>query len=240
MPVAEPALHPVATLSDQIAYRLQRDILERRIGLGDHLAQDDLCARFGVSRTPIREALARLAASSLVELRPNRGAIVRRPGRREIRELYELRAELEGFAAERAAARIDRPALRRLHLLQGDLAEIVSQRPWPDAEGEDRSAFAGAVGTANDAVHDVIIDCADNDALSQEIQRLRGHFPKDYVTEAADGADELLALNVTEHQEIVSALADGDGQRARRTMADHIAHAATLLLDHLERESFWQ
>lgn len=240
MPVAEPALHPAATLSDQIAYRLQRDILERRIGLGDHLAQDELCARFGVSRTPIREALARLAASSLVELRPNRGAIVRRPGRREIRELYELRAELEGFAAERAAARIDRPALRRLHLLQGDLAEIVSQRPWPDAEGEDRSAFAGAVGTANDAVHDLIIDCADNDALSQEIQRLRGHFPKDYVTEAADGADELRALNVTEHQEIVAALADGDGQRARGTMADHIAHAATLLLDHLERERFWQ
>ena len=93
-----------ASLADEIAYRLQRDILERRIGLGEHLAQDELCARFGVSRTPVREALSRLAASSLVELRPNRGAVVRRPGEREIRELYELRAELEGFAAERAAS----------------------------------------------------------------------------------------------------------------------------------------
>ncbi len=186
MLAASPALLPTATLSDQIAYRLQRDILERRIGLGEHLAQDELCARFGVSRTPIREALARLAASSLVELRPNRGAIVRRPGRREIRELYELRAELEGFAAERAAARVDRSTLRRLDRLQGELTELLRDRPSPDAEADDdRAAFAAALGAANDAVHDLILAGADNDALVQDVQRLRERFPKDYVTEAA-------------------------------------------------------
>ncbi|HTU29387.1 MAG TPA: GntR family transcriptional regulator [Solirubrobacteraceae bacterium] len=240
MSVAGPALPPTATLSDQIAYRLQRDILERRIGLGDHLAQDELCARFGVSRTPIREALARLAASSLVELRPNRGAIVRRPGRREIRELYELRAELEGFAAERAAARIDRPTLRRLERLQGDLAELLRDQPWPNAADEDRSAFAAALGAANDAVHDLVLACAENDALLQDAQRLRERFPKDYVTEAAGGADELLALNVTEHEEVLAALAAGDGQRARRAMTDHVAHAGTLLIEHLAQERFWE
>jgi len=240
MSVTDPALRPTATLADQIAYRLQRDILERRIGLGDHLAQDELCARFGVSRTPIREALARLAASSLVELRPNRGAIVRRPGRREIRELYELRAELEGFAAERAAARVDRPALRRLDRLQRELAEIVEERPWPEADADDRSVFAAAAGAANDAVHDLILVCADNDALTEDVARLRGRFPKDYVTEAAGGADELRALNIIEHETVLAALADGDGARARRAMTDHIAHAATLLLDHLAQERFWE
>jgi DNA-binding GntR family transcriptional regulator len=240
MPVAEPALHPAATLSDQIAYRLQRDILERRIALGDHLTQDELCARFGVSRTPIREALARLAASSLVELRPNRGAVVRRPDRREIRELYELRAELEGFAAERAAARVDRAALRQLDRLQAELADIVSERPWPDAEADDRSAFAAAVGAANDALHDLVLIHADNDALAHDVHRLRGRFPKDYVTEAAGGADELLALNLTEHEQILAALADHDGPAARRAMTDHVAHAATLLLDHLAGERFWE
>jgi DNA-binding GntR family transcriptional regulator len=240
MLATDPALTPGATLSDQIAYRLQRDILERRIGLGDHLAQDELCARFGVSRTPIREALARLAASSLVELRPNRGAIVRRPGRREIRELYELRAELEGFAAERAAARADRPTLRRLDRLQADLTELLQERPSPDAQADDRSLFAAALGAANDAIHDLVLTVADNDALVQEVQRLRGRFPKDYVTEAAGEADELLALNVTEHEEILAALADGDGARARRAMTDHVAHAATLLTEHLARERFWE
>jgi DNA-binding GntR family transcriptional regulator len=240
MPVADPALLPMATLSDQIAYRLQRDILERRIGLGEHLAQDELCARFGVSRTPVREALARLAASSLIELRPNRGAIVRRPGRREIRELYELRAELEGFAAERAAGRIDRPSLRRLDRLQGDITQLLRDRPRPGAADEDSSAFAAALGAANDAVHDLILTCAENDALVQDVQRLRERFPKDYVTEAAGGADELLALNVTEHEEALAALTDGDGQRARRAMTDHVAHAATLLIEHLAQERFWE
>jgi DNA-binding GntR family transcriptional regulator len=240
MLAADPALRPAATLSDQIAYRLQRDILERRIGLGDHLAQDELCVRFGVSRTPIREALARLAASSLVDLRPNRGAIVRRPGRREIRELYELRAELEGFAAERAAARLDRATGRRLERLQGELSELLQERPSPGAEADDRSAFAAALGAANDAIHDLVLTVADNDALVQDVQRLRGRFPKDYVTEAAGEADELLALNVTEHEEILAALAEGDGRHARRAMTDHVAHAATLLTEHLERERFWE
>ena len=102
------------SLADEIAHRLQRDILDGRIALGERLAQDELCARFEVSRTPIREALTKLQSSGLVSLRPNRGAIVRTPPRREVQEVYELRAALEGFAAERAAARIEALAVRRL------------------------------------------------------------------------------------------------------------------------------
>ena len=235
-------LPPAAGLAGEIAYRLQRDILERRIELGEHLAQDELCARFGVSRTPVREALARLAAASLVELRPNRGAVVRRPGEREIRELYELRAELEGFAAQRAAARIDRPRLRRLDRLQEDLALIVAEGPSPDDRedaAEAHSAFAEAIGAANDHFHDLLLESADNGALEQDVRRLRERVPKDYVTEAAGTADELLTLNVTEHAAIAAALARGDGPGARRAMSDHVTHAGMLLLEHLRRERFW-
>jgi DNA-binding GntR family transcriptional regulator len=229
------ALAP-ASLADEIAYRLQRDILERRIGLGDRLAQDELCARFGVSRTPIREALMKLEASRLVELRPNRGAIVRIPGRREVQELYELRAELEGFAAERSASRLDRVQLRRLDRLQGELAATVADGP---ASAGDDAAFAAAIGAANDAFHDLLLDVADNRALTEDVRRLRGRFPKDYVTEAAGSANELRALNVSEHDAIRAALAAGDGPNARRAMTDHVAHAGLLLLEHLDRRRFW-
>ena len=232
-------LPPSAGLAGEIAYRLQRDILERRIELGEHLAQDELCARFGVSRTPVREALARLAAAHLVELRPNRGAVVRRPGEREIRELYELRAELEGFAAQRAAARIDGPRLRRLDRLQEDLALIVAEGPAHDGGAEAHSAFAEAIGAANDGFHDLLLETADNGALQQDVRRLRERVPKDYVTEAAGTADELLTLNVTEHDAIAAALAVGDGPGARHAMSDHVAHAGMLLLEHLRRERFW-
>jgi DNA-binding GntR family transcriptional regulator len=232
-----PALHP-ASLADAVADRLQRDILEGRVALGDHLAQDELCARFGVSRTPIREALMKLEASGLVALRPNRGAVVRIPGRREVQEIYELRAELEGFAAERAAGRIDRVRLRGLDRLQEDLAATVREGAASGAR-EDRTAFSTELGVANDAFHDLILGVADNAALEQDVRRLRGRFPKDYVTEAANSVNELLALNIGEHDAVRAALAAADAPAARRAMTDHIAHAGQLLIDHLDRERFW-
>jgi DNA-binding GntR family transcriptional regulator len=235
--VDAPSLSP-ASLADGIAYRLQRDILEGRIALGDHLAQDELCARFGVSRTPIREALMKLEASRLVQLRPNRGAVVRTPDRREVQEVYELRAELEGFAAERAASRIDRVWLRRLDRLQEDLSETVHDGST-QAAGGDGTAFSTEIGAANDAFHDLVFEVADNDTLEHDVRRLRGRFPKDYVTEAAGSADDLRALNVTEHEAIRAALAAGDGSAARRAMTDHVAHAGHLLIEHLDRQRFW-
>jgi DNA-binding GntR family transcriptional regulator len=207
----DPPRLAATSLPDEIAYRLQREILEGTIPLGTHLTQDGLCARFGVSRTPIREALLKLEASSLVALRPNRGAVVRTPGRREVQEVYELRAELEGFAAERAATRLDRFDLGRLQRAQEELAAIVTEPAA--AGGEDRTRFAAALGAANDTVHD--------------------------LTEAADGVDALTALNVDQHEELIAALAAADAPAARSAMSDHVAHAGHLLIDHLDRRRFW-
>jgi DNA-binding GntR family transcriptional regulator len=175
----------------------------------------------------------KLHASRLVVLRPNRGAVVRIPDRREVQEVYELRAELEGFAAQRAASRIDRIRLRGLDRLQEDLTDTVR-----DGTGADES-FSSAVGAANDAFHDLILEVADNRALQEDGRRLRALFPKDYVTDAAGSANELRVLNVIEHEAIRAALVAGDGPQARRAMTDHIAHAGQLLTEHLDRQRFW-
>jgi DNA-binding GntR family transcriptional regulator len=225
-------------LADAIARHLQRDILDGRIALGERLAQDELCARFEVSRTPVREALTKLESSGLVSLRPNRGAIVRVPPRREVQEVYELRAELEGFAAERAAVRIDALGLRRLDRAQDDLGAAVSDLDptRPDADTE----LTTAIGVANDAFHDVIVSAADNRTLQRDVHRLRGSFPKDHVTEALRSVDELLALNVLEHEQIRATLVAGDGAGARRAMTDHVAHAGHLLVEYLDNRRFWE
>ena len=237
MPVSE--IRPVggATLADEIAHRLQRDILDGRIALGERLAQDELCARFEVSRTPIREALTKLQSSGLVALRPNRGAIVRTPARREVQEVYELRAELEGFAAERAAARIDALGIRRLARAQEDLVAAVAG--LDPAVADAGTELLTTIGAANDAFHDVILTAADNRTLQRDVLRLRGAFPKDHVTEALRSVDELLALNVDQHELVAAALAAGDGAGARRTMTDHVAHAGRLLLEYLDDRRFW-
>ena len=97
-----PSLIETSSLADEIAFRLESAIVAQQLPPGTRLRQEELCERFGVSRTPIREALRKLQAQRLVVLTPNKGATVRIPTRKEIEEVYELRGELEGFAAELA------------------------------------------------------------------------------------------------------------------------------------------
>jgi DNA-binding GntR family transcriptional regulator len=105
-------------LVDELAATIQARVLSGAIATGTRLRQESLAAEFGVSRTPVREALRKLQASGLVEVQPNRGALVRRPTAREVREAYEVRAELEGLAASLAASRIRDDELRTLRTAQ--------------------------------------------------------------------------------------------------------------------------
>jgi DNA-binding GntR family transcriptional regulator len=228
-----------ASLADEIAFRIQCDILDGRIALGDRLAQDELCARFGVSRTPVREALMKLHAVNLVSLRPNRGAVVRVPERREVQEAYELRAELEGFAAELAATRADRLMVRRMRVAQQELMALVDGIDPRTLPNPDEPEFIAAIAAENDLFHDLILAAADNRSLRETVVRLRGFFPKDYVTHALDSVDQLLTLNVEQHEEIAGAITSGAKRKARHAMEAHVAHAGRLLIEYLDRQSFW-
>src|SRR5919198_2007479 len=101
-------------LAERLAGELQAQVASGKLPLGSWLRQDHLAAELGVSRTPIREALRLLSARGVVELIPNRGARVRLPRLREIREAYVLRAELEGLAAQLAADLATHDQLDRL------------------------------------------------------------------------------------------------------------------------------
>ena len=90
-----------------IVERLRDDILAHRLSPGERLIECDLTSRFSVSRGPVREALRRLAAEGLIEHAPHRGAVVRRLSPREIRELFQIRVEMESLAARLAAEAAD-------------------------------------------------------------------------------------------------------------------------------------
>jgi DNA-binding GntR family transcriptional regulator len=94
------------SLVNRLAATIQSRVLSGEIPTGMRLRQETLASEFGVSRTPVREALRKLESSGLVLVEPNRGAVVRGPNARDVREAYAVRAELEGFAAENAVARI--------------------------------------------------------------------------------------------------------------------------------------
>lgn len=228
-------------LADEIAYRLQAGILEGAYPPGTHLFQDELCERFGVSRTPVREALRKLQAQHLVMLVPNKGATVRVPTRQELIDVYAVRAELEGFACALASSHVTSEVLAALEREQARINQALRELEVGDLRGEEgEAAFNAQLTRANLAFHGVIAAAAANERLRAIIEDLARFFPKDYVWRAIRSADEAHALHVEEHDRIREALAARDARRARREMRTHILHASRLLVAYLDQHSFWK
>lgn len=224
-------LQSPSSYADQIARILEGEILGGRYARGEHLQQDEVCRRFGVSRTPAREALRKLQALNLVELIPNRGARVRVPTLRELEEVYQVRAELEGFAAE-LAAQADDPAIAgRLREAQKALADVLPAAV-ASLDGADRDADE-RLRHFNDTFHGVVHDAGGNRRLGEMIQELHRYFPKDTVRLAIRTPDALQVVYLDDHDAILDCIASGQGPRARVAMRDHILRSQSMLIDYL-------
>jgi DNA-binding GntR family transcriptional regulator len=224
-------------LVDRLATAIQARVLSGAVARGVRLPQEALAAEFGVSRTPVREALRKLHATGLVELVPNRGAIVRGPSAREIREAYVVRAELEGLAAELAAVRISDHDLLRLReaeaLFRRSVTSLVARRRR--RRREPRWADESTWVRANDLFHQAILDAAANARLSATIADLHRTFPRDLTWSALDGNSRLLEENVEQHAVILQAIERRDAAEARRRMVEHVRHAGELVTLHFEQ-----
>jgi DNA-binding GntR family transcriptional regulator len=228
-----------SSLADEIAYRLQTAILDGSYPPGTHLLQDELCARFGVSRTPVREALRKLQAQHLVVVVPNKGAKVRIPSRGELIDVYAVRAELEGFACELAPPLAGPETIAELDAAQAVIDAAVAELERHAVAPEAEAAFNARITRANEEFHGSIHRAAGNDRLERIIHELQGFFPKDYVWRAIRSSEETRELNCEEHRRIRDALEAADGKRAREEMRAHILHSRTLLLAYLDEHDFW-
>ena len=166
----------------------------------------------------------------------NRGATVRVPSRAELAEVYELRAELEGFACELACARASEADLDALEAAQARLAEVIGLI----AELGDAELDAAVTGW-NTAFHAGVYQAAGNSRLAQTIEHLQGFFPRDSVWRAvANDQAAMLAMNITEHDAVTAALRARDAARARRAMRSHVTKAGATLLGYLDQQRFWE
>jgi DNA-binding GntR family transcriptional regulator len=225
-------------LVDQLAATLRARVLSGEIPIGSRLRQEVLAAEFGVSRTPIREALRKLQAMGIVELRPHRGAVVQGPTAREIRDAYEVRAELEGLAAELAATRIRDAELSNLHeaerMFRHAVELLVSKRNGSRSREEPAD---GEWTQANDLFHRVIHEAAGNKRLISIVHDLHRTFPRGLTWAPLSGSSALLRGNVEEHRSILEAIERRDPTDARRRMVTHIRHAGELIALHFEQQS---
>jgi DNA-binding GntR family transcriptional regulator len=220
-------------LVDHLAATLQARVLSGEIPSGTRLRQEAIAREFGVSRTPVREALRQLQAIGIAQLEHNRGAVVRGPTARELREAYEVRAELEGLAAQLAATRIVDDQLDRLReaqrLFRRSIETLISQRrrsrhvpPWDD----DSDWVRG-----NDLFHQAIQEAAGNELLLRTISELHRMFPRALTWSALSESSALLEENVRQHNAILEAIDQRDPPAARQRMVEHI-HAAGELIAH--------
>lgn len=213
------------SLVDEIAANIRARIMNGEFAIGTPLRQAALAEEFGVSRTPIREALRQLQNGGLIEVLPNRGAVIRVPTPWEVREAYEVRAELEGMAARRAAERITRTQLRTLSESNGVLRRALDEAGSPDTQA------------ANDSFHTIICAAAGNEWLTAMVARINESFPRNVSSLALAGNERHRQENVAEHDEIIAAFEAGDAALAREAMHAHIMSAGEYLAAWYERRS---
>lgn len=231
------ALIETTSLADEIAFRLEAAIVAQELPPGTRLRQEELCERFGVSRTPIREALRKLQAQRLVVLTPNKGAAVRIPTSKEIEEVYELRGELEGFAAELAC----KHASPRTDVELTFAVEAVKRRKTvPRGRDISDSTFNIDVSGAIRSFHHVIHDAAGNERLASVIQELEKSFPGDFCSHEMAQPLESKQLHIDDHVHIRDAIHARDAARARSLMKEHVERAKGILLTYLDERGFWR
>jgi DNA-binding GntR family transcriptional regulator len=223
-----------ATTVDEVGAQISTAIMVGELPVGTWLRQETLAKRFGVSRQPIREALRQLQASGMVELFPNRGAVVRGPSPREIVEAYLVRSELEGLAAELATPRLNAEVLARLREAE-EAFRHAAEEALDQAIGDVVSGDYGW-GQANDAFHEAVLVAADVPVLAETIRALHKTIPRN-LTWSAIRSRDLLITNVHQHEAIRSALEAGDARRARRAMTEHIRYSGELIAEWFERQA---
>jgi DNA-binding GntR family transcriptional regulator len=193
------------------------DVFEGRLRAGAHLITQELAQRFGVSHTPVREALIALAGIGIIDLLPNRGAVVRRVTATDVREVCQVRRALECEATRSACGRID---LARLNDVADELRRMVV------VEGLSPSRFIAWARAVDSQLHDLIAESCGNAFLSKELGRLKLLFRA--FRDVAWAHDEArndyhrLAEEAHEHLAIVEGLLAGDSRAAVRAMARHI------------------
>lgn len=225
------------TKADDIALLLEEAIVSGELAPGTVLRQEQLSERFAVSRTPIREALRRLAALGLVSFTPNRGVRVRTLSREGLREAFLVRAELESLATELATPKMGEPELAALEAAEERFTELTERLlRRVHAHTEDRTVVADWV-RSNHAFHDVIYAAAEAPLVEQLAKDERRTFLSQGIWAAGSGLDDLYELNVRQHRAIRHAIAARNPQGARALAREHVLHSGRLLeaiLDQVE------
>ncbi len=204
------------SLEESVYYKLEEEILSGALKKGDTLAEISLSRRLGVSRTPVRGAMHRLAEEGLIEITPNKGAVVIGVNDEDLVNIYKIRMRLEGLASREAAERISGEDKAQLSELV-ELSEFYLARNDLERLKELDSEF-----------HNLIYRASGNRLLEKTLSELHRNI-KTYRRLSLT-VPERVILSVKEHREILSAILSGNKEEADRLTFLHIEAALSNLL----------
>ena len=190
-----------------------REAIEEMIAVGKlppghHLDETELAAEFGVSRTPIREALIQLASMGIVVIRPRRGAAVAEIGPQRLVEMFEVMAEFEAMCGRLAARRMSKEEHKTL---------LASHQACKDARNaQDPDAYF----YKNEAFHEQIYAGSHNAFLAEQARALHRRL-RPYRRLQLRVRDRV-ANSYSEHEDVVNAIIAGDGERTVELLRSHI------------------
>lgn len=203
------------TLREKILETIRDAILKGTLKPGERVSEPDLAERFGISRTPIREAFRQLESEGYLQVIPRKGAVVASLSERDIEEFYAIKIILEGFAARMAAENLTDKDIERL--------EIINERLQKIAEDGDVKTFF----RVHNEFHEVFIKAAGNEKLYEMINQLVMKFKR--LRLASLSQPGRMAISVEEHRNMIMAFKKHDGDQADRL----VRHTATIGADVL-------
>lgn len=209
------------TLRQQVTDILRQAIVDARFPPGKHLIERELCELLGVSRTSVREALRHLESEDLIETVPHKGPVVRQLGYEEARDIYEVRAALEGLAGELFAKNASQSMIDRLDAAAASMI-AASYSPDPDVILRIRSRF-----------YDILMEGAQNAVCTRMSQLLHVRvciLGRMALTKAWQGT-----TMVEEVQKIAQAAKKRDANGMRAACAAHVRSASRVVLPQLKQ-----
>jgi DNA-binding GntR family transcriptional regulator len=205
------------TLREKILENIRDAIISGALKGGSRVSEPDLAERYGISRTPIREAFRQLESEGFLTVIPRRGAVVSEFSVKDVEEFYAIKSILEGYAAHRACEKLTAKELDRLQAINDRLAELA-------AHNDIRTFFR-----IHNDFHDVFIKAADNEKLRELITSLVSRFQR--LRLMSISLPGRMGISVQEHEKIIEAFRLKDAETAEMLVRKNAENGGRVLMD---------
>jgi DNA-binding GntR family transcriptional regulator len=210
------------TLRERLADYLKDSIIKGHLKPGERIAEPELAERFGISRTPVREAFRQLESEGFLTVIPRRGATVSPITDRDVKEFYTIKALLEGYAARIACPKFTEKEIRKMESLNSQMSTFT--------ENDDVKNFL----RSDNQLHDVFLEVCGNEKLFSLVHTVVQQFERLRI--AALSIPGRMKKSVSQHKDIIEAFKKKKANLVEKLVRANIEQGADVLADEIQKE----